>query len=146
MVHLLTACKQYCLAAGATQGNIAKPQTVLRQLRKLTPNKFKKNIVSIFGNFYYFCDIQQDNFKWDIFKRNFWKKQMSSFQDLTERPSKKSFTILTLLNRPMTQNFLRNFKMTFGSFGQNTHDFKLDFLHFGTRPITKKLWFLRLTV
>jgi hypothetical protein len=24
----LTACKQYCLAAGATQGNIAKPQTV----------------------------------------------------------------------------------------------------------------------
>ena len=36
---------------------------VLRQLRKLTPNKFKKNIVSKFGNFYYFCDIQQDNFK-----------------------------------------------------------------------------------
>ena len=36
---------------------------VLRQLRKLTPNKFKKNIVSNFGNFYCFCDIQQDNFK-----------------------------------------------------------------------------------
>jgi hypothetical protein len=63
MVRLLTACKQYCLAAGATQGNIAYTQTVVRQLRKLTPNKFKKNIVSNFGNFYYFCDIQQDNFK-----------------------------------------------------------------------------------
>ena len=32
---------------------------------------------------------------------------MSSFQYLTERPSKKSFTILTSLNRPMTQNFLK---------------------------------------
>ena len=29
----LTACKQYCLAAGATQGNIAYTQTVVRQHR-----------------------------------------------------------------------------------------------------------------
>jgi len=28
MKQLITACKQYCLAAGATQGNIAYTQTV----------------------------------------------------------------------------------------------------------------------
>ncbi|MFM7759115.1 MAG: hypothetical protein ACKO6J_09290 [Crocinitomicaceae bacterium] len=28
----LTACKQYCLAAGATQGNIAYTQTVMGKL------------------------------------------------------------------------------------------------------------------
>jgi hypothetical protein len=31
----LTACKQYCLAAGAKQGNIAYTQTVMRQLKRL---------------------------------------------------------------------------------------------------------------
>jgi hypothetical protein len=30
----LTACKQYCLAAGATQGNIAYTQTVTGYLKK----------------------------------------------------------------------------------------------------------------
>jgi hypothetical protein len=41
----LTACKQYCLAAGATQGNIACTQTVIgklnrhgRQTREATKN------------------------------------------------------------------------------------------------------------
>ena len=45
-----TACKQYCLAAGATQGNIAYTQTVMRQLKrrhiannKLT-EKWNKNL------------------------------------------------------------------------------------------------------
>ena len=31
---MVTACKQYCLAAGATQGNIAYTQTVVRQCKK----------------------------------------------------------------------------------------------------------------
>jgi hypothetical protein len=48
--------------------------------------------------------------------------------------------ILTLLNRQMTQNFSRNFRMTFGSFGQSSQDFKSDCLHFGTKQIKKKLW------
>jgi hypothetical protein len=29
MALVVTACKQYCLAAGATQGNIAYTQTVM---------------------------------------------------------------------------------------------------------------------
>ena len=35
----LTACKQYCLAAGATQGNIAYTQNVSGQLRTTTQRK-----------------------------------------------------------------------------------------------------------
>ena len=35
---LLTACKQYCLAAGATQGNIAYTQTVSRQFGETCEN------------------------------------------------------------------------------------------------------------
>jgi hypothetical protein len=73
------------------------------------------------------------------FETKFLEEADEFISGLDRKTIKKSFTILTLLNRPMTQNFLRNFKMTFGSFGQNTQDFKLDFLHFGTRPITKKL-------
>jgi len=34
----LTACKQYCLAAGATQGNIAYTQTVKGKLEPKLPN------------------------------------------------------------------------------------------------------------
>jgi hypothetical protein len=30
----ITACKQYCLAAGATQGNIAYTQTVMGKFKK----------------------------------------------------------------------------------------------------------------
>jgi len=30
----ITACKQYCLAAGATQGNIAYTQTVMGNLKR----------------------------------------------------------------------------------------------------------------
>ena len=33
---MLTACKQYCLAAGATQGNIAYTQNVTSNLLKPT--------------------------------------------------------------------------------------------------------------
>jgi len=33
----ITACKQYCLAAGATQGNIAYTQTVSVHCKKTTP-------------------------------------------------------------------------------------------------------------
>ena len=36
MYILLTACKQYCLAAGATQGNIAYTQTVVSNLNLTT--------------------------------------------------------------------------------------------------------------
>ena len=36
----ITACKQYCLAAGATQGNIAYTQTVI--------GKFKNKIKIIY--------------------------------------------------------------------------------------------------
>ena len=32
-ILLVTACKQYCLAAGATQGNIAYTQTVKGKLK-----------------------------------------------------------------------------------------------------------------
>jgi hypothetical protein len=36
---LITACKQYCPAAGATQGNIAYTQTVtIKYIKTTTPN------------------------------------------------------------------------------------------------------------
>jgi hypothetical protein len=103
----ITACKQYCLAAGATQGNIAYTQTVVqntrtarildngkrtyaskhslrehfgqqrtsvhcchnsvspfsvvRLLKKLTPEKITKSIVSNIGNFYYLCGVLHDS-------------------------------------------------------------------------------------
>jgi hypothetical protein len=75
-----------------------------------------------------------------FFETKFLEEADEFISQLDPRQSRKSFTILTLLNRPMTQNFLRNFKMTFGSFGQSSQDFKSDFLHFGTKQITKKLW------
>jgi len=34
MIQRITACKQYCLAAGATQGNIAYTQTVMGKAMK----------------------------------------------------------------------------------------------------------------
>ena len=41
MIQLsITACKQYCLAAGATQGNIAYTQTVMGKLKK--PNSSRQ--------------------------------------------------------------------------------------------------------
>jgi hypothetical protein len=39
IILLLTACKQYCLAAGATQGNIAYTQTVKANGRTRVPKK-----------------------------------------------------------------------------------------------------------
>lgn len=41
----LTACKQYCLAAGVTQGNIAYMQTVSGQFKTTTSKQGK--IVSL---------------------------------------------------------------------------------------------------
>lgn len=46
----------------------------------------------------------------------------------------------------MTQDFLRNFKVTFGNLGQNMQDFKLDYLHFGIKQKIKQHWFLQLMV
>ena len=37
----ITACKQYCLAAGATQGNIAYTQTVMGKFMKRKPIRKK---------------------------------------------------------------------------------------------------------
>jgi len=37
--HAITACKQYCLAAGATQGNIACMQNVKKNGRMTSGNK-----------------------------------------------------------------------------------------------------------
>jgi hypothetical protein len=59
---------------------------------------------------------------------------------IDSKPVKKSFSILTLLNKPMIQDFSRNCKMIFASFGQSPQNFKSDFLHFGTNQITKRLW------
>jgi hypothetical protein len=43
---------------------------------------------------------------------------------LDPKQSEKSFTTLILLNKRMTQNFLRNSKRKFGNFGRNMQDFK----------------------
>jgi hypothetical protein len=46
------------------------------------------------------------------------------FQTRPENSPEKSFTTLILQNKRMTQDFLRNFKTTFGNFGQNMQDSK----------------------
>ena len=50
-----TACKQYCLAAGATQGNIAYTQNVMGKAiifalnSRIQRNKLK-NLILLYGN------------------------------------------------------------------------------------------------
>ena len=46
----ITACKQYCLAAGATQGNIAYTQTVMRQLKKRRVTVYRPDRGQKFNN------------------------------------------------------------------------------------------------
>ena len=46
---MLTAYKQYCPAAGATQGNIAYTQTAVRNLTK---NEIELNNLTKFDQFY----------------------------------------------------------------------------------------------
>jgi hypothetical protein len=43
--HPITACKQYCLAAGATQGNIAYTQTVIGKFCKLQTYKWRPETI-----------------------------------------------------------------------------------------------------
>ncbi len=75
-----------------------------------------------------------------FFETKFLEEADEFISQLDTKTIKKIFYNIDLLNRPMTKNFLRNFKMTFGSFGQSSQDFKSDFLHFGTSQITKKRW------
>lgn len=45
--QLLTACKQYYLAAGATQGNIAYTQTVVHHIKKASNSIKSSNFDTI---------------------------------------------------------------------------------------------------
>lgn len=74
------------------------------------------------------------------FETKFLEEADEFFSLLDPKAIKKSYTILILQNKPTTQGFSRNYKKTFGSFGQSSQDFKSDCLHFGTSQITKKLW------
>ena len=56
-LQLITACKQYCLAAGATQGNIAYTENVMCHFTE-TPQT-NKNKFAYYMSTYYICT---DNF------------------------------------------------------------------------------------
>ncbi len=74
------------------------------------------------------------------FETKFLDDAKKFLKTLQPKTAKKVFYNIDLAEQTNDQKFLRNSKMTFGSFGQNTQDFKYDFLHFGTRPTIKKLW------
>ena len=74
------------------------------------------------------------------FETRFMEEANEFIAELDPKTIKKYFTTLTWLNKRMTPNYSKNFKMTFGNFGQNLEDFKSDCLHFGISLTTKKLW------
>jgi len=80
------------------------------------------------------------------FETKFLEEADEFISGLDRKTVRKILYNIDLAEQSNDPKLLRNFKMTFGSFGQSSQDFKLDFLHFGTRQITKKLWFLRHTV
>ncbi len=74
------------------------------------------------------------------FETMFMEEANEFIAKLDPKTIKKYFTTLTLPNKQMTRNYSRNYKMTFGNFGQNLVGFKSDCLHFGTNQITRKHW------
>lgn len=66
------------------------------------------------------------------FETRFMEEANKFIAELDPKTIKKILYNIDLLNRRTTQNYLRNYKMTFGNFGQNLEDFKSDCLHFGT--------------
>jgi hypothetical protein len=72
------------------------------------------------------------------FETSFLAEAEAFMAGLDHKTIKKYSIILTLQNKPMVQNFLKNFKTTFGNSAQNMQDFKSDFWRSGIRPITKE--------
>jgi hypothetical protein len=80
------------------------------------------------------------------FETKFLEEADQFISGLDRKTVKKIFYNIDLAEQTNDPKLLRNFKMTFGSFEQSLQDFKSDFLHFGTRPKTKRLWSLQPTV
>jgi hypothetical protein len=74
------------------------------------------------------------------FETMFLEEADEFIDSLDAKAIKKILYNLTLPNKPMTQNFLKNFKTIYGSCAQKTQDFKSDFLHFGINQTIKKRW------
>jgi len=73
------------------------------------------------------------------FETRFLEEANEFIAGLDLKTVKKIFYNIDLAEQT-TQNFLRNLKTTFGSFEQSLLDYKFDFLHFGTKRVTKKPW------
>ncbi len=65
---------------------------------------------------YYFLLITICN----TFTHDSLKKQIIFWPALIERQFEKYFTILTLLNKPMTPDFLKSYKVIFGNSGHDS--------------------------
>jgi len=74
------------------------------------------------------------------FETRFMEEANEFISELDPKTVKKIFYNITLLNRLMTQNYSRNYRMKFGNFAQNLLDFKSDYLHFGISQTTRKPW------
>ena len=60
--------------------------------------------------------------------------------ELDPKTIKKIFYNIDLAEQTNDPKLFKKLQMTFGSFEQNSQDFKSDCLHFGTNQITRKLW------
>jgi len=61
------------------------------------------------------------------FETRFMEEANEFIAGLEPKPSEKYFTTLTLLNKQMIQNCLKNYRMKFGNFAQNLVDYKSDY-------------------
>jgi len=62
-----------------------------------------------------------------FFETKFLEEADEFISQLDTKTIKKIFYNIDLAEQTNDPNFLRNFKMTFGSFGQSSQDFKSDF-------------------
>jgi hypothetical protein len=80
------------------------------------------------------------------FQTRFLEEADKFIAGLDPKAARKVFYNIDVAEQSNDPNFSKNFKKTFGSSGQNLVAYKLDYLHFGTKTIKLKPWFLQLTV
>ena len=74
------------------------------------------------------------------FETEFLDQAKKFLKTLQPKTAKKIFYNIDLAEQTNDPRLFKNSKVIFGNFGQNTQEFKFDFLHFGTRPTIKILW------
>lgn len=76
----------------------------------------------------------------EIFRDKIFRRSERVYFPNDRKTIQKIFYNIDLAEQTNDPRLFKKNKMTFGSFGQISQEFKSDFLRFGTRQITKKLW------